>query len=69
MDRKILISGKLPGFRFHENYYPILCPNEAIPMMVGTRVVSFVGKARTHNNKPDQARDGAIVSLGVHALW
>jgi len=38
-------------------------------MMVGTRVVPFVGKARARNNKPDQARDGAIVSLGVHALW
>jgi len=38
-------------------------------MMVGTRVVPFVGKARARSNKPDQARDGTIVSLGVHALW
>ncbi len=44
-------------------------PTKRIPMMVGARVAPFVGKARARSNKPDQARDGAIVSLGVHALW
>ncbi|GAI62029.1 unnamed protein product [marine sediment metagenome] len=59
----------MPEFRFHEYFYPILCPGEAIPLMVGTRIGPFVGKARVRNNKPDQARDGAIVSLGIHASW
>jgi len=35
---------------------------------VGIRAVFLVGKIQAHNYKPDKAREGAVVSIDVHAL-
>ncbi len=67
-DRKMLIA-EMPDLRSLDECYPVLYSGEARPRLVGIRADPFVGKDYARNCKIDKARDGAVVSIVVHAFW